>query len=58
MLIQMSGPRDIIIYRPDPPAFSVVQKPWGLGTHFGAKDLAVVLGGGEGGEGRGGEEGW
>ena len=28
--MQMSGPRDIVIYWPDPRAFSVVQKPWGL----------------------------
>ena len=29
MLMQMPGPRDIVIYWPDPRAFSVVQKPWG-----------------------------
>ena len=29
MLIQMPGPRDIVIYWLDPQAFSVVQKPWG-----------------------------
>ena len=29
MLTQMPGPRDIVIYWPDPRAFSVVQKPWG-----------------------------
>ena len=28
-LMQMPGPRDIVIYRPDPRTFSVVQKPWG-----------------------------
>ena len=28
-LMQMPGPRDIIIYWPGPRAFSVVQKPWG-----------------------------
>ena len=27
-LMQMPGPRDIVIYRPGPQAFSVVQKPW------------------------------
>ena len=27
-LIQMLGPRDIVIYWPGPWAFSVVQKPW------------------------------
>ena len=27
-LIQMLGPRDIVIYWPAPRAFSVVQKPW------------------------------
>ena len=27
-LIQMLGPRDIVIYWPGPRAFSVVQKPW------------------------------
>ena len=27
--MQMPGPRDIVIYRPGPRAFSVVQKPWG-----------------------------
>ena len=29
MLMQMPGPRDIVIDWPDPRAFSVVQKPWG-----------------------------
>ena len=29
MLMQMQGPRDIVIYWPYPRAFSVVQKPWG-----------------------------
>ena len=29
MLMQMPGPRDIVIYWPDPWAFPVVQKPWG-----------------------------
>ena len=29
MLMQMPGPRDIVIYWPGPRAFSVVQKPWG-----------------------------
>ena len=29
MLMQMPGPRDIVIYLPGPRAFSVVQKPWG-----------------------------
>ena len=33
-LMQMPGPRDIVIYRPAPMAFSVLQK---LDTHFGAK---------------------
>ena len=28
-LMQMPGPRDIVIYWPGPRAFSVVQKPWG-----------------------------
>ena len=28
-LMQMPGPRDIVIYWADPLAFSVVQKPWG-----------------------------
>ena len=28
-LMQMSGPRDIVIYWSGPRAFSVVQKPWG-----------------------------
>ena len=28
MLMQMPGPRDIVIYWPGPRAFSVVQKPW------------------------------
>ena len=28
-LMQMPGPRDIVIYRPRPRAFSFVQKPWG-----------------------------
>ena len=28
-LMQMPGPRDIVIYRPHPRAFSIVQKPWG-----------------------------
>ena len=27
-LVQMPGPRDIILYWPGPQAFSVVQKPW------------------------------
>ena len=27
-LIQMLGPRDIVIYWPGPRAYSVVQKPW------------------------------
>ena len=27
--MQMPGPRDIVIYWPDPQAFSVVPKPWG-----------------------------
>ena len=31
-LMEMPGPRDIVIDRPNPRAFSVV-----LGTHFGAK---------------------
>ena len=29
MLMQMPGPRDIVIYLPGLRAFSVVQKPWG-----------------------------
>ena len=29
MLMQMPGPRNIVIYWPGPWAFSVVQKPWG-----------------------------
>ena len=29
VLMQMPGPRDIVIYWPGPRAFSVVQKPWG-----------------------------
>ena len=29
MLMQMPGPRDIVIYWPGPREFSVVQKPWG-----------------------------
>ena len=29
MLMQMPGPRDIVIYWPGPRALSVVQKPWG-----------------------------
>ena len=29
MLMQMPGPRDIVIYWAGPRAFSVVQKPWG-----------------------------
>ena len=29
MLMQMPGPRDIVIYLPGPRAFSVLQKPWG-----------------------------
>ena len=37
MLIQMSGPRDIVIYWPGPRAFSVVHKLWGWAPHFGAK---------------------
>ena len=36
-LMQMPGPKDIVNYWPGPQAFSVVQKPLGLGTHFGAK---------------------
>ena len=28
-LMQMPGPRDFVIYRTDPQAFSVLQKPWG-----------------------------
>ena len=32
-LMQMPDPRDIVIYRPSPGAFSVVQKPWGW-THI------------------------
>ena len=28
-LMQMPGPRDIVIFRPAPWAFSVLQKPWG-----------------------------
>ena len=28
-LMQMPGPRDIVIYKHDPRAFSVVRKPWG-----------------------------
>ena len=28
-LMQMPGPRGIVIYRPGPWAFSIVQKPWG-----------------------------
>ena len=28
-LVQMPGPRDIVIYRPSPREFSVAQKPWG-----------------------------
>ena len=28
-LMQMPGPRDIVIYRPGPRAFSILQKPWG-----------------------------
>ena len=33
MLMQMPDPGDIVIYWPDPQAFSVVQKPWGW-THI------------------------
>ena len=29
MLMQIPGPRDIVIYWPGPRAFSVLQKPWG-----------------------------
>ena len=29
MLMQIPGPKDIVIYWPGPWAFSVVQKPWG-----------------------------
>ena len=29
MLIQMPGPRDIVVYWLEPRAFSVVQKQWG-----------------------------
>ena len=29
-LMQMPGPRDIVIYWPGPRPTSVVQKPWGL----------------------------
>ena len=36
MLMQMPGPRDIVIYWPGLRAFSVVQKP-GAGHTFGAK---------------------
>ena len=28
-LMQMPDPRNIVIYRPRPQAFSIVQKPWG-----------------------------
>ena len=28
-LIQVPGPKDIVIYRPDRQAVSVVEKPWG-----------------------------
>ena len=31
--MQMPGPRDIVIYRPHPRTFSIVQKPWGW-THI------------------------
>ena len=37
MMMQMPDPKDIVIYWPGPRAFSIVQTPWGLGTHFGAK---------------------
>ena len=44
MLMQMSGPRDIVIYWPGPWAFSVVQKPW-AGHTFQCKSPGVPRGG-------------
>ena len=45
MLMQMPGPRDIVIYCPDPRAFSVVQKPWGW-AHISVQKPRGARGGG------------
>ena len=37
MLMQMPGPRDIVIYWPVPRTFSVVQKPWSWAHILGQK---------------------
>ena len=49
MLMQMPGPRDIVIYWLCPRAFSVVQKPWGwahisVQKPWGARGGGVVTG--------------
>ena len=46
MLMQMPGPRDIVIYWPDPWAFSVVQKPWEWAHILVQKPQGAQRGGG------------
>ena len=46
MLMQMPGPRDIVIYWHGPRAFSVVQKPWGWGHILVQKPRGARGGGG------------
>ena len=41
-LMQMPGPRDMVIYRSDPRAFSVVQKPWGW-AHISVQQLRGMV---------------
>ena len=48
MLMQMPGPSYIVIYWPDPRAFSVVQKPWGW-AHILVQKSRGAWGGGGGG---------
>ena len=43
-LMQMPGPRDIVIFRPAPQAFSVLQKPWGW-AHISVKKPRGARGG-------------
>ena len=43
-LTQMPGPRDIVIYRPHPRAFSIVQKPCGW-AHISVQKPRGALGG-------------
>ena len=45
MLMQMPGPRDIVVYWPGPREFSVVQKPWGW-AHISVQKPRGAGGGG------------